>query len=425
MIINRLRRLATCAIAAIASAMAIPAVASSGQAPAPPSTRTGAPLKVFILAGQSNMQGHAHVRTFDAMALDPSTAPLLEAMRHPDGTPRVCDRVWISSIGSAPEERVGRLTTGFGAAAGGPKIGPELTFGITMQEALDEPILIIKTAWGGKSLHTDFRPPSAGPYELNESQVEACERQGKDVDAIRAEAARASGHYYRLMIDHVKTVLADVERIDPDYDPARGYELAGFVWFQGWNDMVDRGVYPHRDRPGGYDEYSELLAQLIRDVRRDLAAPDMPFVIGVMGVGGPVELYAPDQQRYKEIHRNFRDAMAAPADLPEFEDTVVAVPTAPYWDMEVMALRAREREIKQQADDIDRETREGRLSREEGAAALDRLYASVFSERELVVLKESTSNADYHYMGSARIMARIGRAFAEAMLGRMENREHD
>lgn len=50
----------------------------------------------------------------------------------------------------------------------GGKIGPEFTFGLTMDAALAEPVLIIKTEWGGKSLHTDFRPPSAGPYELND-----------------------------------------------------------------------------------------------------------------------------------------------------------------------------------------------------------------------------------------------------------------
>ncbi len=54
------------------------------------------PLKVFILAGQSNMEGHAEVRTFDYIGKDPATAPLLKEMRNPDGTPRVCDHVWMS-----------------------------------------------------------------------------------------------------------------------------------------------------------------------------------------------------------------------------------------------------------------------------------------------------------------------------------------
>ena len=63
------------------------------------------PLKVFILAGQSNMQGHAHVRTFDHIGMDPETAPLLQEMRDADGTPRVCEEVWISSICSRGGEK--------------------------------------------------------------------------------------------------------------------------------------------------------------------------------------------------------------------------------------------------------------------------------------------------------------------------------
>jgi hypothetical protein len=48
------------------------------------------PLKVFILAGQSNMEGHAEISTFDYIGKDPKTATLLKDMRNPDGTPRVC-----------------------------------------------------------------------------------------------------------------------------------------------------------------------------------------------------------------------------------------------------------------------------------------------------------------------------------------------
>jgi hypothetical protein len=54
------------------------------------------PLKVFILAGQSNMEGHAKVETFDYIGDDPATAPLLQQMRGADGKARVCDHVWIS-----------------------------------------------------------------------------------------------------------------------------------------------------------------------------------------------------------------------------------------------------------------------------------------------------------------------------------------
>ena len=373
------------------------------------------PLKVFILAGQSNMQGHAKVTTFDAMRLNPAAGPLLDHMRNNDGTPRICERVWISSLGSSDEKQTGRLTVGYGAGGRGPKIGPEFTFGIFMEQQLDEPILIIKTAWGGKSINTDFRPPSAGPYEFNMSQIERLKQQGKDVAQVKADRAQATGHYYRLMIDHVRHVIADIQRVYPDYDPQQGYELAGFVWFQGWNDMVDSGTYPERGQPGGYDQYSELLAHFIRDVRRDLDAPELPFVIGVMGVNGPTKKYGPDQQRYKATHQNFRDAMAAPASLPEFQDNVVAVLTENYWDLEASALRARERTLKPRIDEINRAVKAGEMTRAEAQTAIDHLYAEHFDERELEILKESVSNAEYHYLGSAGIMAQIGKGFAEAL----------
>ena len=76
-----------------------------------------------------------------------------------------------------------------------------------MQELLDEPILIIKTSWGGKSLNTDFRPPSAGPYVFNEQQLENFRKQKKDIEQIKRDRAAATGKYYHLMIDHVKKVL--------------------------------------------------------------------------------------------------------------------------------------------------------------------------------------------------------------------------
>ncbi len=371
------------------------------------------PLKVFVLVGQSNMQGHAEISTFDHVGMDPATAPLLKKMRKADGTPRVCDNVWISSIGNdgTEEEFHGPLTAGYGAKGRGTKIGPEFTFGIYMQKHLDEPILIIKTAWGGKSLHTDFRSPGSGPYEFNEGQLESLKKQGKDVAQARADRAAASGHYYRLMLDHVNKVLKDIKRVCPVYDAEAGYELSGFVWFQGWNDMVGRDVYPNRDNAGGYDLYSKLMAQFIRDVRKDLAAPKLPFVIGVMGAGGPVNKYSPDKQHYSTVHQNFRDAMAAPALLPEFKGNVTAVLTENYWDAELDELKSRAGKLKAKSQELNKDKS---LTREQRDEALSKFRAELYTPQELEILKGS-SNAEYHYNGSAKIMAQIGRGFADAI----------
>ena len=307
------------------------------------------PLKVFILAGQSNMEGHAAISTFDYIGKDPLTAPILKEMRNPDGTPRVCDKVWMSYLtgpydGSANGEGLGKLTAGFGARGDQPtqdggKIGPEFTFGIYMEKELKEPILIIKTAWGGRSLNTEFRPPSAGPYTLPKEIQEQWDKYPQGAHGIpkaedrkkwQDEKNAATGVFYRMMIEHVKKVLADPKRVCPEYDEKAGYELAGFVWLQGFNDLVDGTTYPGPNQPGKYDLYSDLLAKFIRDVRKDLSAPKMPFVIGVLGVGGESE---------NEI---FRKAMAAPADMPEFKGNVVAVETAPFWDHAIAAAQPKQ-----------------------------------------------------------------------------------
>jgi Carbohydrate esterase, sialic acid-specific acetylesterase len=371
------------------------------------------PLQVFILAGQSNMQGHAKISTMEHIGMDPATKPMLEMMTGADGKPKVCDRVWISSIGCSNDdttEQTGKLTAGFGATT--EKIGPEFTFGLTMEKLTDAPILLIKTSWGGKSINTDFRPPSAGPYVFNESQLAQFQKQGKDLAAVKAAKEKETGVYYRLMMEHVKKVLGDLKRVVPSYDAAQGYELAGFVWFQGWNDMVDQGTYPNRDKSGGYDAYTTVMAHFIRDVRKELNTPKLPFAIGVIGVGGPTSEYGPDQQRYKSTHQNIRDAMAAPARMPEFKGNVAAVSTENYWDRELKFARAKENEVKEKAKKI---AKEQKLKPADERALADKMRAENLTERERLILERGVSNAEYHYLGSAKILGGVGKGLAEAL----------
>ena len=377
------------------------------------SQRQKKPLQIYILAGQSNMQGHAKISTFEHIGMDPATKPMLAEMMGADGKPKVCERVWISSIGCSKDdttEQTGKLTAGFGATT--EKIGPEFTFGLYMQKTTDAPILLIKTSWGGKSLNTDFRPPSAGPYVFNETQLAGFAKQGKDVAAMNAEKAKETGVYYRFMIEHVRKVLGDIKRVVPEYDAAQGYELAGFAWFQGWNDMVDGGTYPNRDKPGGYDAYSTAMAHFIRDVRKDLNAPKLPFAIAVLGVGGPTAEYGPDQQRYKATHDNFRNAMAAPAQLPEFKGNVAAILAEKYWDRELTAAKAKDSDIRQKAKTL---AAESKLTPADEKAALEKMRAEGLTERERTVMEKGISNLEFHYLGSGKILGGVGKGLAEAI----------
>ncbi|QTN33727.1 hypothetical protein HZ994_15880 [Akkermansiaceae bacterium] len=374
-------------------------------------TASARPLKVFILAGQSNMEGHAKIETFDYIGDDPATAPLLKKMRNPDGSPHVCDGAWISYLtgkGDDNGEGFGKLTTGYGSrrnpAEDGGKIGPEFTFGITMDEAFEEPVLIIKTAWGGKSLFYDYRPPSAGVYP----------RTPQDIEKDRNPEAK-SGHYYRLMTSHVKSVLGDIKRVVPDYNEKDGYEIAGFVWFQGFNDMVNREVYPSLP-PGSKDnrfaKYSEWMADFIRDVRKDLGAPKMPFVIGVMGVGG---------KNPGGDNLQFREAMAAPASMPEFKGNVTAVATGPFWDEKLGEIDAKYGKIKQMAHLLKSRNRntpnkDGSMSYADQKAYMKQYEAEQISPEEMALRARGASNAGYHYLGCAKTFAVMGKAFAEAIL---------
>ena len=372
------------------------------------------PLKVYLLVGQSNMQGHAAVRTLGHLGMDPKTVPLLKAIQHADGSAKVHDQIWISSTDTTEESGVkeGKLTVGYGAGGREPKIGPELSFGITMQQHVGEPILLIKTSWGGKSLNTDFRSPSAGPYQFNEQQIDNFKKRNKDVAAERQVRAERTGVYYRLMLEHIRKVLGDIKRVYPAYDSKAGYELAGFVWFQGWNDMVDSGTYPTRGQPSGYASYSKNLAHFIRDVRKDLKAPKLPFVIGVMGVGGPIAKYGPDQKRYAGIHGEFRKAMAAPAKLPEFKGNVTAVFTENYWDGQLSELVDRRGKINAKRREL---SMDQSLTRAQRDKAIAEFSAKLFTREELKVLEVGVSNAAYHYLGSAKILGQIGKAFADAL----------
>jgi len=247
------------------------------------------PVKVFILAGQSNMEGHGFTQidprrnegkgSLEHLVKNPNTAGRYAHLVDNKGQWVVRNDVWIWYLG-----RTGGLTVGYGARS--DRIGPELQFGNVMGDYLDDQVLLIKTAWGGKSLAKDFRPPSSG------GQV---------------------GPYYTEMLQHVKDVLADIKKYFPYYDD-RGYELVGFGWHQGWNDRVNQDFN---------DEYEKNLANFIRDVRKDLGVKDLPFVVAETGMSGHQEMHP----RALSLMR----AQAAVAACDEFKGNVAFVGTKDFF----------------------------------------------------------------------------------------------
>jgi len=320
------------------------------------------PLKVFVLAGQSNMEGKVKRGLLDHQATAPETRELFAHLRDQDEWLER-DDVFVKFLG-----KKGPLTVGFGS---GECSGVELEFGQVLGDHFEAPVLLIKTAWGGHSLYKDFRPPSAGiPEQRIRAELEQATRRveesnrknGKSDPMPREEDIRAAyGRSYLKLVSEVATTLSELDTLFPELAGAEP-ELAGLVWFQGWNDQYQ----------GAEAEYASNLGHLIRDLRRDLAAPDLPVVIGVMGQNMSQEAKGP--------MLTIQEAQLSMEQVPEFAGTVKAVRTDLLVDQAAEALYPEWRER--------------------------------FDEWEKV-----GSDRPYHYLGSAIWHLRMGRAFGEAMIG--------
>jgi hypothetical protein len=131
------------------------------------------PVKVFILAGQSNMEGQAvsdlgrkdyndGKGTLKALLTDPAETPHVKHVAKPSGGWAVRDDVWVRYQREGQPLLAGPLTVGYAVYGGTHHFGPELQSGHVLGDHFTNQVLLIKTAWGGKSLIKDFRPPSSG-----------------------------------------------------------------------------------------------------------------------------------------------------------------------------------------------------------------------------------------------------------------------
>ena len=162
----------------------------------------------------------------------------------------------------------------------------------------------------------------------------------------------------------IHTVLTDLETYAPSYQD-QGYEIAGLVWFQGWNDQY---------APTSVEDYEENMAAFIRDVREALGQPDLPVVIGAMGHNG---------ENQKGKIRQIADAQAAVAECDEFKGNVITVRTSKYWDTEA-------------------------------EAAFHKYWADE-PNRDVEKWRDFGNDRGYHYLGSPVFFYNTGVAFGEAM----------
>lgn len=203
---------------------------------------TPPPVKIYLMAGQSNIEGHNYMGE-------------VCTERYPGiDVPR--DDVWCVRPG---RKISGPLGPGFGGGPGADNVfGPELVMGRVLGDAIDNPIVLYKSAVGGTQLHTRWRPPSA------------VKRAGGEV-----------GDLYRRMMRRFHRFLANPKLDYPPYD-GRALEIAGFVWFQGENDSLAEEVEGDPST-GFWNYYEQNLRDLIQDVRTELAVPELPVLIVQIG----------------------------------------------------------------------------------------------------------------------------------------------
>jgi len=382
--------------AVVATSLVANAVMAPQAGAGTPRQEFKGPVKVFILAGQSNMEGHGGVSTLDRLGEHPTHGYLLKKIKKDDGSFVVRDDVFVSY--KKTDETIKRpLSVGMGAW-GADWFGPELMFGIVMGDYYtNEPVLLIKTCWGGHSLYGNFRPPSAG---------KAAYETGYKPEEIGAS--------YRKMAKEVRECLAN---LDTDFPQLKGLktELCGFVWFQGWNDMCQPGDAIRRQV---YDEYCPNFVHLVQDLRAEFKVPNLPVVIGELGVGG---------EKADKNMMDFRAAQAKIATCPELKGTLGYVRTAPFWYPELDKLPAKmdaeenrarkavavklEAQLKGKPESADPRKME-ELIREAGDKALidDPAYQKAKKESDRHVC-----NWYCHYQGSARVYCMVGYSLAEAM----------
>ena len=260
------------------------------------------PVKVYIMAGQSNMQGKGGIEGDHGGSLRGIVK------NHPKQYQFLVDEkgewverkdVWAYLDQAPRDPKFSGMMPGYGSSGG--QVGPEIGFGHKIGDHHDEQVLVIKACWGGKSVGHNFLPPSIGKYP-------------------KPLVPSDPGFYYHEILRIVREVTENIGTYFPDYQ-GQGVEIAGFCWHQGWNDQY-----------GGMDaKYETNLATFIKDIRsveHGLGVPDLPFVIATSGMIKPESPVVQGQL-----------AMADAKKYPEFVGNVAVIDTHQPYGTDKMTFK--------------------------------------------------------------------------------------
>ena len=304
------------------------------------------PVKVFILSGQSNMVAFGRVDgtakgTLQTISKVQNKFPNLVDHDTGEWAARndVRYRGVLSALGNGP------LAPGYGSTTN--SFGPELGFGHVLGWYLDEPVLLIKAAVGGRALCWDFLPPGSvqftpvGSTTTYAGYGDAPASWTSGGAPTPGPAAFYGGYQFdqsfkrfgdwhptasAASVTNAATVLDNFAAEYPEW-AKRGFEIAGFVWWQGWNDGLSyTTAYANR--------YEQNMVKFIKQIRAyyesihpNKGAANAPFVLATAGFQGFTN---PVANRATVVNAQLAvDGTAGKYE--EFAGNVRTIDSRPFW----------------------------------------------------------------------------------------------
>lgn len=280
-------------------------------------------VKVFILMGQSNMLEMGNVAgdkdgTLEYAVKKEGLYQFLIDSDEKWTTRQDVRNVAVMGSGGPGKTQVRK--NDWLSVSGAKRIGVEQGIGHHLGNAFEEPVLILKSAIGNRSLGWDLLPPGSPSYEFKDPKdgktyVYAGYGQSPDrwqKDTEPKPITWKAGLQYDGDIARAKEVLANLDKY---YPGAKEYEIAGFFWWQGDKDRYNAG---HAEM------YERNLVNLIAALRKDFNAPNAKFVCATLG--------QTDKDNPKGTEKAILEAKFAisdPKKYPKLEGSVATVYTHP------------------------------------------------------------------------------------------------
>lgn len=265
-------------------AIAATVLACFGSASGVEVATTAQPVRIFIVAGQSNAEGHNHIRQYHAGREEfPATLQQQPNIRYWPGTdtPGAKSNLWTT------------LRVGDSGA-----FGPEIGFAHDMAQAMPgATIAIVKYAAGGTGIarsqdYTDYIPALTGYHDKGRNWHPPTDGQ-------------EAGNLYRALIANFRNAVSALER------EGKTWELTGLVWMQGEHEAsISRKMA---------DDYEGLLRDFIRSVRKDLGSPTLPVAIGQVNSHTWIYGDIARQGQVEVCRKDQRTLLVATMDLPRVD----------------------------------------------------------------------------------------------------------